>query len=127
MFNNENKNKTLPKVESYIAQDTLILGTINSTNGTLRIDGEVKGDVIKSHGIIVGENGKITGDLQANLIIIAGEVTGDVVAFEKLEILNKAKLIGNLETPLLSIAEGCVFQGNCKMIQRQNSKIENKK
>lgn len=61
--------------------------------------------------------------MEANLIVIAGEVVGNVVALERLEILSKAKLIGNLEAPMVSIAEGCTFQGNCKM--NQETKIEN--
>jgi cytoskeletal protein CcmA (bactofilin family) len=116
MFKNE-KNKTLPKVETYIAQDTLITGTIESKNGTLRIDGEVHGDLIKSHGIIVGEKGKIKSNLEANLIIIAGEISGNVLAFEKVEVLSSARLYGDLESPIISLAEGSMFQGTSKMSQ----------
>jgi cytoskeletal protein CcmA (bactofilin family) len=129
MFNNntDKKNKTLPKVESYIAHDTVICGTINATNGTLRIDGEVNGEIIKSYGIVVGEKGKIKANLEANMVIIAGEVIGNVVATERVEVLNNAKLIGDLEAPILSIAEGCIFHGNCKMTQNSQNNDNNPK
>ncbi|MDR0675481.1 MAG: polymer-forming cytoskeletal protein [Elusimicrobiota bacterium] len=123
-FGNNDK-KILEKVETYIANDVVINGSLNSKTGSLRIDGEVNGEFIKAKGVIIGEKAKITGNIEADMVIIAGEVKGNVLAVKKLEVLEKAKITGNLISPVISIMEGSVFEGNCKMLnteQKDNSK-----
>jgi cytoskeletal protein CcmA (bactofilin family) len=112
------QDKNLPKIETFIAKNTIVSGDIISTEGTIRIDGTVSGNLIKSHGIIIGEEGKLTANIEADIIIIAGKITGNIKCLQKLEVLPNAKIIGDIEAPILSLNEGCVFEGSCKMTQK---------
>lgn len=83
--------------------------------GTVRIDGNFKGEVHSAGTLIVGENATIEGDLELDSAIISGKIDGNVVAKTRVELLAPAKMTGNIETPALVIQEGVMFDGYCKM------------
>ncbi len=108
------KNKVIPKVESYISEFTTIKGSIDSVSGTLRIDGKVDGEFVKSKGLIVGEKAIINANLDADYVIISGQVNGNITVSSKIEILKTAKIVGNVDTKIITVEEGSFLQGQCK-------------
>ncbi|HAM38377.1 MAG: hypothetical protein A2474_07520 [Elusimicrobia bacterium RIFOXYC2_FULL_34_12] len=108
------KKENIGKIETIISAGTEVKGDV-STEGTIRIDGLVDGHILKAQGVIVGENGKLTGDVKAESIIVGGEVSGNVNASISLELLSTSKVYGDIKTQMLSIQEGAVFEGKCTM------------
>ena len=102
------------KVVSIIGQGTTIKGDISS-QGTIRIEGTVSGNIQSGDTIVVQESGKLKADLVAGQIIISGEVHGNVVAHGRLEICAGGKVVGDIMAPRVSIAEGVLFEGKCTM------------
>jgi len=86
-----------------------------SCSGSIRLDGEVKGDISSQSAVIIGENGKVNGQINAENITIGGHVTGTVKAKEKLVLDAKANLQGDVITKTIAVESGAVFNGNCKM------------
>ena len=86
-----------------------------SCSGSIRLDGEVKGDISSQSTVIIGENGKVNGQINAENITIGGQVTGTVKAKEKLVLDAKANLQGDVFTKIIAVESGAVFNGNCKM------------
>ena len=86
-----------------------------SCSGSIRLDGEVKGDISSQSTVIIGENGKVNGQINAENITIGGQVTGTVKAKEKLVLDTKANLQGDAFTKIIAVESGAVFNGNCKM------------
>ena len=86
-----------------------------SCSGNIRLDGEVQGDISSAGVVIVGENGKVNGQINADSITIGGKVTGTVRAKEKVILEAKANLKGDIITKTLSVDAGAVFNGNSKM------------
>lgn len=86
-----------------------------SCSGSIRLDGEVQGDISSQSTVIVGENGKVNGQINADSITIGGKVTGTVRAKEKIVLEAKANLKGDIITKILSVDAGAVFNGNSKM------------
>ncbi|MCP3659178.1 MAG: polymer-forming cytoskeletal protein [Bacteroidetes bacterium] len=127
MGQDKNHNKNLPKIETFIAKNTFFAGDIDAGEGTIRIDGRVTGKFIKSQGIIIGETGNVTSNIEANILIISGEVTGDIKCLQKLEVLNTSKITGNIEAPLISLTEGATFEGTCKMTKKTKMPAKNEK
>jgi len=102
------------KVVTIIGPGTRVKGELNS-QGTIRIEGIVEGQVQSSDTIVVQENGKVKADLIGGQVVISGEVHGNVFAHERLEITEQAKVYGDITSPRISIAEGVVFEGKCTM------------
>ena len=100
---------------SIIGAGTVLEGNLKSTS-TLRIDGEIIGDVHSEGTVIVGTDGKIKGNIKVMDLLVAGTVIGDVTAENKIEIVAKGKLKGDINTKGLIIDEAALFQGNCVMI-----------
>lgn len=108
------KKETIGKVETIISEGTEIRGDVSS-EGTIRIDGLVDGHILKSTGVIIGETGRLTGDVQAESIAVGGEVSGNIDASNILELLSTAKVYGDIKAQTLSIQEGAIFEGKCSM------------
>ena len=86
-----------------------------SCSGSIRLDGDVQGDITSQSTVIIGENGKVNGQINADNITIGGKVTGTVKAKEKLVLDSKANLQGDIFSKTVSIEAGANFNGNCKM------------
>ena len=86
-----------------------------SCSGNIRLDGEVQGDISSEGVVIIGENGKVNGQINADNITIGGKVTGTVKAKDKVVLESKANLKGDITTKALTVESGAVFNGNTKM------------
>ena len=98
-----------------------------SAEGSARIDGTVEGDVKITGDLIVGSDGKINGDIEAQSAMIGGEVNGDVSAPNKVELTATAKVLGDIYTKAIVIDEHAVFQGKCDMNQQKPQVAKKKK
>lgn len=103
------------KVATLIGEEAYFQGTL-TVKGSLRIDGQVEGNIADGLTIIIGETGKVKGDITAENVVIAGSVNGNVTAVHQLEILSQGRLEGDLRTPRLSIEEGAAFEGRSTML-----------
>lgn len=108
------ETQSYEEIDTVIGKDTVFTGKITA-QGSVRIDGGLQGDIITKGDIVVGETGRIEGNLHARNILIAGELKGNVVASGKLELANTARIIGDLKVSSLVIDDGAVFQGTCQM------------
>jgi cytoskeletal protein CcmA (bactofilin family) len=109
------KNSSIGKDEvTIISAGVLIEGKLSS-NGNIRIDGTINGNVVADGNITVGENGEINGELNGEVITVGGKVIGSVTAKEKLTLEAKSFLKGDLLTKILVIDAGAIFDGKSSM------------
>jgi len=97
-----------------ISNGVKIEGTV-TTNGNIRVDGEIKGDIISENNITVGESGSVNGKINASVISIGGTVTGSLEAKEKLTLTSRGKINGDIIVKAFVIEDGGLFNGNCRM------------
>ena len=86
-----------------------------SSDGNIRVDGEIQGDISSKSNVVVGDNGYVNGQINADSITIGGKVSGSVKAKDKLTLESKANLKGDLFTKILVVEAGAKFDGNSKM------------
>ena len=115
-------SKNTEKLESFIGINSHFKGDIK-TQGTLRIDGTVEGN-IETDWLILGETSHLKGDAASRGIIVGGRVDGNLTAKEIIEIKTKGQVTGELTTTKLSIAEGAMFDGRSSMIREESNVIE---
>jgi len=99
--------------ETIISRGVKIDGKITSS-GNIRIDGEIQGDIFSKGNITIGEDAKVDGQINANVITVGGKVSGIIKAKDKMILNSKGYLNGDIFTKNLVIEEGAKFDGNCK-------------
>jgi cytoskeletal protein CcmA (bactofilin family) len=83
--------------------------------GTLVLNGKIKGEILSSDTLLVGETGELEGDARVGVAIVSGLIKGNITARDRVELRGPARVIGDIVTPVLLLEEGVVFDGNCKM------------
>ena len=116
MFGKEPENTTVNNAgqTSIIAQGTKFEGSI-SASGTLRIEGEFKGDIGVPESLVVGKTGVVRATVKVKNAIIGGQFFGNIEAENKIELQSGSHLEGDIKTKRLVIDEGVFFEGNCSM------------
>lgn len=109
MFN----RKSSAKIETILGHGTEVRGELQ-VKGTLRIDGSLDGDV-RADWIIVGEGGRIKGNVVSRGVVIGGTVEGNVAADEIVELQRNARVVGEIRAAKLAVSEGAVFDGQSRM------------
>lgn len=99
------------EMSTLLAKDAEINGTLR-TQGSLRIDGRVIGDLIVAKSVTIGTTGSVEGNIHAESIILAGRVKGSLIAKQKIHLEATAELEGDLTAGKLSIQEGAKIRGH---------------
>ena len=86
-----------------------------TSSGNIRVEGEIQGDISSKRNIVVGEGGKVNGQINADSITIGGKVSGTVRANKKLVLDPNGYLKGDIFTKILVIEAGARFDGKSKM------------
>ncbi len=113
--------KVTDRVETLVGVNTKVRGE-TEVKGTLRVDGEFEGN-IRADWVIIGETGRVKGDISAKGVIVGGEIQGNINADEAVEIRDKGRVLGDVSTKKLTIVEGGIFEGRSFMMAERESKI----
>jgi cytoskeletal protein CcmA (bactofilin family) len=100
-----------------VGAGTVVEGKIRS-QGSVRVDGKVVGEISASESLAVGVAGEIEGNITARNIIIGGKVRGSITATEKVVFEGKSVIKGDVRASKLVIDEGSVFDGKVTMSDR---------
>lgn len=106
-------SKRQPKLDTIVGPESILKGDLVS-KGTVKIDGQLEGNV-NSDCLVIGETGKLTGDVTAREIVIGGRVAGNIHAADGVDILRKGEVCGDIFAARLTIAEGGHFDGRSTM------------
>lgn len=84
--------------------------------GTARIDGHFKGEIFTPDILVIGDDAQVTGQIEADVVVISGQFSGDIFATQRVEIQAPAIVRGTIQTAILQVDEGAVFDGKTKML-----------
>ena len=124
MFNQKSKSETFNEAPaqggaSIIASGTTLKGDITS-NGDIRIDGTLQGNIICTAKVVIGANGVVVGDVGGQQADIMGKVTGTIKVKELLQLKGGSQVNGNLYAGKLQIEPSANFNGQCHMTAVSN-------
>ena len=114
--------QTSSAMNNQIQEGTTITGDITS-NGTIRVDGILKGNLNIEGKVVLGQKGQIEGDILCANCDIEGFVKGKLIIKELLSLRMTAKVFGEIKTVKLHIEPGAVFTGTCNMDSNIEKKI----
>jgi cytoskeletal protein CcmA (bactofilin family) len=85
--------------------------------GTLRIDGDVEGDILNCERLEIGEHGMMRADIEVKEAVIQGRVQGNVRALGTLEMKEGARIEGDIAAVSVMMEPGVFFTGRCTMLE----------
>jgi len=103
-----------PQVINLIATGTRITGDLIS-DGDIRIDGEVFGNLETKGRLVIGVSGSLEGELRCKSCEISGSQKGNLFITEMLSLKASSRVTGDILTGKLSIEPGAWFSGKCSM------------
>ncbi len=102
------------EIIAFLGKGTSFKGII-TYSGTIRIDGNVEGEIISQGTLVVGEDATIDAEISVGTIISSGKINGNIIAKERIHLMHPAIQNGSVTAPILIIDEGVRFNGNCEM------------
>ncbi|MDR2835167.1 MAG: polymer-forming cytoskeletal protein [Bacteroidales bacterium] len=108
-----------PNNFNIIGNGTKIIGDIEAF-GDLRIDGILEGNFVSNAKFVLGNTGKVIGEIKCKNAEIFGEIKGKIEVAEILMLCPTSQIYGDIFTKKLAIEPGAVFIGNCKMLVESN-------
>ena len=107
---NENETNGI----NIIGIGTKITGDIDS-NGDIRVDGSLTGKLVTKGKVVIGETGRVNGEINCNNSDVEGSIEGKIKVAQLLALKAKARIKGDIIANKLAIEPGCQFTGNCDM------------
>jgi len=109
-----NEYEQQPIQHNTITNGTEITGDINS-QGDLRLDGFLKGNLNIKGRVVIGKTGRILGTITCKNAEISGNMEGKLYVSELLTLTETAVVKGDVIINKLNIQPGCKFTGTCAM------------
>jgi cytoskeletal protein CcmA (bactofilin family) len=104
----------LGEINTLLGKGTTFEGKL-TFEGTVRIDGKLKGEVFSDDVLIIGEGAYVEAEIDIGEVIIQGTVVGNIRAKRAIELHAPGRMKGDLHTPSLQVDKGVVFEGRSFM------------
>ncbi len=116
-----NKDIKAGEYVSVISEQCQFQGTLD-LQGSLRIDGNLEGNVDNAKYVTISKTGTVKGDITAQGVVVIGQMTGDIVA-ENVEILADAKITGNIRSKSILIEGGAKVSATIHVVGEEESPL----
>src|SRR5881628_3065699 len=105
---------TIGSAKNVLNSDVEIKGNLKFA-GELTFEGKLEGEISSEGTLNLGDGAVITGNINANSVIVRGKVTGNISAKEKIELKAKTELFGDVRSAKLVMEEGVTFVGKTEV------------
>jgi cytoskeletal protein CcmA (bactofilin family) len=92
-----------------------------STDGSVRLDGKVSGEVKAAGTVHITDGAQVNAVIQARFVVIAGSFDGQLYCSERLELLPSSRMKGSITTPQISVGEGAFIDGEIHMVEESGT------
>ena len=111
---NEPPARELSDVVSVIGPGMEIVGDIKC-DGTVRVEGKVKGSIKATKSVVIGKGGRVAGDIETQDVVVAGTVDGTVIGASRVELQETCKVKGDIRSRRVKLDEGGQVEGRLQM------------
>jgi cytoskeletal protein CcmA (bactofilin family) len=97
-----------------LSSDVEIKGNLKFS-GELTFEGKLEGEIQTDGLLNMGDTAVVTGNINAQSVVVRGKLNGNINAKEKIEIKAKAELFGDIRATKLVVEEGVTFVGKTEV------------
>ena len=102
------------KIGTVINNDIHFKGTLKFRN-SLKIKGSFEGKIETDGHLIIGEEAKVSADINAGIVAVNGNLNGKINSSKRIELYEHSKTKADLVSPDLFVETGASFNGTCIM------------
>jgi len=113
-FGRKKKKPTKASSASILTPGTAIKGEIKC-EGNILLNGEFEGLIVSHSEVVVGKSGRVTGEIQAQKLLVSGEFHGNFIG-EVIDIMPYGKVYGDVKVNNIIIEPNAVFEGETKIV-----------
>ncbi len=108
------RRETTPTSNNHnvLSQGTIVIGNIKSEDD-FRIDGIIEGNIICQGKIIIGQGGKVNGEVRCSILDILGTLEGNSYCSDTTILRETALVLGDIRTQVLEVEPGARLKGSC--------------
>ena len=110
------------EIKNFLNSDVQIKGSLKFC-GELTFEGKLDGEVQTDGLLNLGDSAVVSGNINAQSVVVRGKVNGNINAKEKIEIKARAELVGDVRATKLVIEEGVTFVGKTEINSNKPSVI----
>lgn len=125
IFGNMAKNTEIEPISNtlnIVGFGSEIKGEVTTT-GDIRIDGTLQGNISVKGKIVIGETGRIVGNVICKQCDVIGVVEGNITTYDLLSLKANCNVQGDMLCTKLSIEPSAKFSGKCDMNQQLSENI----
>lgn len=111
--------KSTGKISSFIGPDLTLEGIVIKGSEGIRVDGTVIGDMEVAGCLVIGEKGKVAGNINGTDIWIAGIVEGSIRCTGQIYLSKSSSVNGDITYGSIVIDEGARLNGKCVLATPQ--------
>jgi len=126
MFSSKKRPDQSQAIHTLLGKGTLWKGEIQAGQNSLRIEGNVEGNIQSEGEVTIAPSGEVRGTIEAKHLIVTGRVMGVFKIKECLEIHGTGYVEGEVEVGSLVVDEGGTLQGNCTRTGVERVEIKEK-
>lgn len=109
-----NMSTTATNSKNVLNSDVEIKGNLKFA-GELTFEGKLEGEIQTEGALNLGDTAVVTGNINAQTVVVRGKVNGNITAKDKIEIKAKAELFGDIRATKLVVEEGVTFVGKTEV------------
>ncbi len=98
-----------------IAKDTTIESTLLKAKSSIQVNGILNGNIECSASVVIGQTGKVTGNVDAEFLLVAGTIEGKVNVKNQLHMNKTANILGDIQCGSIIVDDGAVLNGQLSM------------
>eukprot|EP01155_Anaeramoeba_flamelloides_P004947 Anaeramoba_flamelloidesa1071167_20.p2 GENE.a1071167_20~~a1071167_20.p2 ORF type:complete len:131 (-),score=23.00 a1071167_20:203-595(-) len=115
------KKPNYERPATLIGKDTVIESSVVKSKSSIQVNGLLNGNVDCEASVVVGQTGKVSGNIKASFLLVAGTIEGDVEVTNQLHVNKTANILGNIQCGSIIIDDGAVLNGSFVMNEKSKS------
>jgi cytoskeletal protein CcmA (bactofilin family) len=109
------EGKPVDTIDTLVGQKAVFKGDLEFSGG-LRVDGQIKGNVIATDDsnstVVISESGIIEGNITVPHVIINGTINGNIKSGGRVELQSKSRINGDVHYKAVEMELGASINGN---------------
>ena len=112
------KKPNYERPATLIAKDTVIESSLVKSKSSVQVNGVLNGNIDCEASVVVGQTGKVVGNVKSAFLLVAGTIEGEVNVTNQLHVNKTANILGNIQCGTIIIDDGAILNGSFSMNEK---------